>query len=288
MKISILLLISLFSHSLFSMDIESWNGQEYENDTEPQYQSALEIIEKDIGLLLKGSESILDVECQTGRTTRKLASMVPAGSIKGIDASAAMISYANQQKGNCANLSFEKANATRLYEEDTYDVVTSFLHLNWLKENKLPALQAISRSLKKEGTFIGSINIDNDNHPITSIFIAIAIKMGLISDEMLQNLYAQIQSKVNDTDHYASLFTQAKLNHEFNVKEEKYCFNSKEALTRWFTPLLKRNMDALSIESDNPTEFLHEMVDSYLTKINAQETGIYFKLSTLIFKATKV
>ena len=137
MKIVLLLVPSLVYHSVFSMD--SWNGQDYENNSAPQYESACAIIERDVKPLLKGSESILDVGCGTGRTTQKLASMIPAGSIKGIDLSKNMIDYANQKKDSyCTNLSFEVADVTELQEENKYDVVTSFLCLHWLKnEDKL-------------------------------------------------------------------------------------------------------------------------------------------------------
>ena len=74
-----------------------WNAAEYARLSALQAAMAEEVL----GLLrehLRGDERVLDVGCGNGKVTRKIAALVPRGSVVGVDASAKMIELARKER----------------------------------------------------------------------------------------------------------------------------------------------------------------------------------------------
>lgn len=75
---------------------------------------------------IKPNMKILDIGCGPGSITLDLASLVPQGTIVGIDLSETAINSAKElvQKRNVDNATFEVANVLNLpYEDETFDIV---------------------------------------------------------------------------------------------------------------------------------------------------------------------
>src|SRR5262249_60785869 len=88
-----------------------WNASEYNR------RSALQkwLAEKSLsGLDLRGSERVLDVGCGDGAITAEIAARLPAGSVGGVDPSAAMNAFApGQDRPRDGNLGFPVGAARR-------------------------------------------------------------------------------------------------------------------------------------------------------------------------------
>ena len=72
---------------------------------------------------LKGDERILDIGCGNGKVTAHLASLVPDGSVMGIDLSREMISFAANKyiPEEHPNLSFQIGDASYLGFQEEFD-----------------------------------------------------------------------------------------------------------------------------------------------------------------------
>ena len=124
-----------------------WDPKDYEKNSCAQEKWAKEIIEK---LGLRGDEHILDIGCGDGKVSAELARHAPKGRVAGLDSSGEMIGYASAKYRGCANLRFEKGDASSLRYEGEYDLVVSFACLHWVKDHR-PVLEGIRRSLRPNG-----------------------------------------------------------------------------------------------------------------------------------------
>jgi len=143
------LCVLIFSvDNLFSEE-DLWNGEEYANHSELQYNWATSCIQK---LQLLGNERILDIGCGDGRVTASIAKMVPKGHVLGIDTSESMIQVAQKYSKVLIlnNINFEKLDAMKLSFNETFDLVVSFNCFHWISD-KLAALRGIAKSLKLGG-----------------------------------------------------------------------------------------------------------------------------------------
>jgi len=134
-----------------------WNAAEYARLSALQAAMADEVLSLLRGHL-RGDERVLDVGCGNGKVTREIASMVPRGSVVGVDASAKMVQFAAAagvgSRGGfpAANLSFQVVDARRLPFHDEFDLVVSFNALHWIAEKEQPlALRGICAALKARG-----------------------------------------------------------------------------------------------------------------------------------------
>ena len=125
-----------------------WNAQEYDRLSALQDTMAADVLSS---LTLKGNERILDIGCGNGKTTAAIAERVPQGSVLGVDASAEMVAFANEQRTAAhPNLQFAVADARHLPFQHEFDLVLSFNALHWISDQALP-LQGIHQALKPEG-----------------------------------------------------------------------------------------------------------------------------------------
>jgi SAM-dependent methyltransferase len=77
--------------------MHKWNPEVYEKSSSTQKKWAEEVISK---IQIKGNERVLDIGCGDGKITAYIASLVPEGSVVGIDNSAEMISFAQSKFPN--------------------------------------------------------------------------------------------------------------------------------------------------------------------------------------------
>lgn len=99
-------------------------------------------------LELKGNEYILDLGCGDGTTTAKLATLVPDGFVRGIDASEGMIRAAKPLER--ANLRFERLDINDLGFHSQFDVIFSNATLHWVQDHSR-MLAAVYKCLRPGG-----------------------------------------------------------------------------------------------------------------------------------------
>ncbi len=126
-----------------------WNAGEYAKYSSAQKTWAEELIAK---LNLKGNEHVLDLGCGEGKITAEIASLVPDGSVVGVDNSEEMITLA-QERYSFNNLSFRVMDAKEINYSNQFDVVFSNAALHWVDDHK-KVLEGINRSLKPGGRFL--------------------------------------------------------------------------------------------------------------------------------------
>ncbi len=127
----------------------AWDADRYERHASPQHQWARDLITT---LTFAGDEHVLDIGCGNGKVTAELAARVPSGSVVGVDASRAMIRFAQEKfpSSRFPNLRFQCGDATRLTFHDEFDLIVSFASLHWVHDHRA-VLQGIKRALKPEG-----------------------------------------------------------------------------------------------------------------------------------------
>lgn len=126
-----------------------WDANDYDRNSSAQQEWAGELIEN---LHLQGNERILDIGCGDGKTTARIASLLPQGEVLGLDLSPDMVAYARRcfSASTYPNLSFVAGDAGNLEFREEFDVVFSNAALHWVLDH-IPVLHGIARSLKPGG-----------------------------------------------------------------------------------------------------------------------------------------
>jgi trans-aconitate methyltransferase len=132
--------------------IFTWNPADYNKCSPVQQLWARELIAK---LDLLGNERVLDIGCGDGKVTAAIASMVPKGTVTGIDSSPEMIGFAQQQFPGIRHptLTFIQMDARNLTFFKEFDIVFSNAMLHWLSDHQ-PVLEGIERCLVKGGRVV--------------------------------------------------------------------------------------------------------------------------------------
>jgi trans-aconitate methyltransferase len=108
------------------------------------------------GVRLRRTDWVLDLGCGVGDFTARLAGLVPAGQILGVDADQDMVATARQRNG-AAHVRFEVCRAQKLdavAPAGRYDAVLSVAVLHWVPAADHPGvLGQVRRSLRRGGAF---------------------------------------------------------------------------------------------------------------------------------------
>ena len=108
-----------------------FDGKRYEKSSKHQREWGSKLIEE---LNLKGDETILDLGCGNGLTTKELARKVPNGKVVGIDNSISMIETAKSHKTE--NMELTLLNIDEMNFDNEFDVVFSNATLHWVLDHK--------------------------------------------------------------------------------------------------------------------------------------------------------
>ncbi|OCK77916.1 S-adenosyl-L-methionine-dependent methyltransferase [Lepidopterella palustris CBS 459.81] len=110
------------------------------------------------------TDHILDIGCGDGLLTAQLKSLVPSGTVLGLDASASMITTAQNKYGNLAGLSFATHDCTRLSssaefiaKKGSWDKVFSNAALHWILRNPVTrsnVFRDVYAALRPGGSFV--------------------------------------------------------------------------------------------------------------------------------------
>src|SRR5690348_13060187 len=115
-----------------------WNAAGYTHIAKLQEVMAAEVLAL---LTVRGDERVLDLGCGNGKVTAEIAARVTQGSVIGVDASAEMISFANEHFSRL-NLRFETCDIRQLGYSEEFDLVVSFNALHWIPDQDV-SLRAI-------------------------------------------------------------------------------------------------------------------------------------------------
>jgi trans-aconitate 2-methyltransferase len=131
-----------------------WDAAQYAANSTVQQTWARELI---ANLGLRGNEHILDVGCGDGKVTAEIARAVSKGSATGIDASAEMISFAENAFPKCRNpnLEFHVMDAREIRSARTFDLAFSNAALHWVDDHQ-QFLAGAAAVLKSGGRLVVS------------------------------------------------------------------------------------------------------------------------------------
>ena len=154
-----------------------WNAADYAANSAVQHGWARETMAK---LELHGDETILDVGCGDGKITAELARAVPRGPVTGVDASAAMIAFAEKSfpPAKFGNLKFQLADAREIGSRaatGTFDLVFSNAALHWVDDHE-NFLRGAGTILKTGGRLVVSCGGKGNAH---DVFLALRPEMRL-------------------------------------------------------------------------------------------------------------
>lgn len=182
------------------MNKKDWDGSYYKEHSNPQYQSALKILEK---VNFKGNERILDVGCGNGKTTAEIAKKVPEGAVIGIDNSPSMIEQGQKDWNTIKNLTFACIDAMEIPFKNQFDYVFSFSTFHWITDQQ-KAFNNIYHALKKGGSMIIKCGCDADC-PMRRAFIYVC------NSPKWKNYFEQIPQKYNGktVDDYQKMIKNA-------------------------------------------------------------------------------
>jgi trans-aconitate 2-methyltransferase len=149
------------------MNTYNWNARDYEKNSQSQQNWARELIKK---LSLQGNEDVLDIGCGDGKVTADIATLLPNGSVVGVDSSGSMIELATEKYPghNQSNLSFQVMDVRSMSFENCFDVVFSNAALHWVKDHQ-PVLEGIHKSLRPGGRILLQMGGEGNAKGILSV-----------------------------------------------------------------------------------------------------------------------
>ena len=131
------------------MTATAWNAKDYARNSAGQARFAHELIDR---LALRAGQSVLDIGCGDGKITREIARLVYPAQVVGIDSSAAMITFAdNNHRTN--NLNFFHMDAMAIDLTESFDVAFSNAVLHWVPDH-IAVLRGVKRVLKPGGKIL--------------------------------------------------------------------------------------------------------------------------------------
>lgn len=249
--------LSLFADEISTKD-DQWDGKQYLNNSDLQYQWATSYIQK---LHLQGQEKILDIGCGDGRVTAVIAQGLPNGFVLGIDASDSMLQVAQdlKQQVHLGNLDFTKKDAMSLGFKNEFDFIVSFSCFHWIPDH-FTALQEIKKALKPGGKvflyFAPDHGRDRFDHAINTVVNS--PKWADYFSGFVNPFSLITPSKFATYAEEAGLLIK-----RIEIITVDEVFPSKTAFSAWMRGWMSR---LKQLPKELHQEFLEEIIDCYLKK----------------------
>jgi len=180
--------------------VKVWDPLYYDQNCVMQYRTALKRLNN---IRIDGNESVLDIGSGSGKITYEISCMTE-GQVIGVDASEAMVLYANKHY-HAENLTFVFNDVLKINYQNTFDVAISFWTLSWV-ENQLVALQNIVNALKPNGRMYLMYPMRHDAYDVADIMISSPYWRKYFGDSFLprpfvsETSYKEIASAVIDAE----------------------------------------------------------------------------------------
>jgi trans-aconitate 2-methyltransferase len=201
-----------------------FDGKKYEKASDHQKEWGMRLIEE---LGLTGTEHVLDLGCGDGTLSVKIAELLPAGEVVGIDASQGMIDSALPKVRR--NVRFLLMDINELDFVEKFDVVISNATLHWIKNHKR-LLERVHRTLRKGGrlrfNFAGEGNCNN--------FFKVIREAMVLDDFATDFIEFEWPWYMPSSDDYLDLVKTSRLNEVrvWGENADRY-FADEKAMIRW-------------------------------------------------------
>ena len=249
----------------------NWNPIQYEKFLKDRTQPAVDLANR---LLSVSPESILDLGCGPGNSTKVLKDKFPNAKIIGADNSDEMLAKARELYPDIEFINLD-ANGDLHEVNEKFDVVFSNACIQWLPNHKelLPKLLTL---LNPNGVLAIQIPIQR-NHPVH-----------IINNELVQT--NKWENKLT-TRNYNNLTTEeyydvlSELSDDFEIWETTYCHRMPdyERIIEWYKGTgLRPYLEQLA-ESDR-VEFVGDVYRELKNRYKKQENGeILFRFPRMFF-----
>jgi len=141
----------------FNRWAEEGRGEEMEAHHRPITDPLLEIMQ------LRPDERVLDLGCGSGWLSRQVASLVPQGSVLGVDVSDAMVRRAGRASAGFTHISFRVGTAEKIPWEDAFFSRVVSVESAYYWSDPLQGVSEIFRVLAPQGSAWILINYYRDN-----------------------------------------------------------------------------------------------------------------------------
>jgi SAM-dependent methyltransferase len=187
----------------------SWDAALYAQHTAHHRAYDDHVLER---LSISPKFNVLDVGSGAGDLTAKLASLVSAGTVIGVDASLALVDAASARFRHDDNVAFYHLRAQQLAELDAtdlaggrrsgppFDLVISVATLHWVPRDNHPAVyRAIFDLLRDGGTFRADFGGEGQIIEVRQVLNAIATDLGGAADPWYFPSVAEVESRLLET-----------------------------------------------------------------------------------------
>ncbi len=107
-----------------------WDADTYDAVSDPQFAWGMEVLGR---LDLRGTETVLDAGCGSGRVTAELAKRLPRGHLIAVDGSAAMIDKARERLGEATT--YLVSDLSELELPEPVDAIFSTATFHWIADH---------------------------------------------------------------------------------------------------------------------------------------------------------
>ena len=244
-----------------------WDAVDYARSSTVQQRWARELLAK---LNLEDSERLLDLGCGDGKVTTEIASMLPNGTVIGVDNSAEMIELAQSRfhATEYPNLSFQVVDALNLNFDHEFDVVFSNAVLHWVADHA-SVLRGVANALKPNGRIL----LQMGGRGNATQVIAVMDQVRSMSEWCDYFVGFQFPYSFYGAEEYAEWLPQTgfvpvrvELIPKDMAQVDRLAFEGW-LRTTWL-PYIRR------VEKERQQEFLNQVVDLYLTANPPSSDGV--------------
>lgn len=253
-------MVSLLALSLCVNAMEKnttgWNPELYKKGSSPQFAAAMEVLSS---INFAKTDNVIDIGCGDGQVTFEIANKVPAGIVKGIDSSPAMVESASNKYNDKANLSFECVDITKKYpSEQKFNFAFSFASFAWIKEQQ-EALINIAAILKQGGKFIGGIAHKDSPYLRARLNIMSTLKWRYFFIDYIPPYFALTEDMMKE------LCEKAQLNIiQISRNGTPYTFKNRQEFVKFISAL---PVQKDRVPEERHKEFFNDIIDEYIKEV---------------------
>lgn len=154
----VLLIFFVSAHAAEKVENNLWSKGNYSNDPSDQSLFGEYMISR---IIFQENETVIDIGCGNGLTTKEIAKKVPKGLVAGVDNDPKMLEQARIHCKGIKNIGFHCVDATTMEVEKKVDKIIATCSLSWIPNQKA-VYECISEMLISGGKFFALISDANN------------------------------------------------------------------------------------------------------------------------------